>query len=70
MIVKTAGKTHTMPQRFLQEAVRVKRLTSKRAAVRDLLFGAIADYNRTVTNKVGLSDLFSSNYLLNHDDTM
>lgn len=31
---------------LFQEAVRVKRLSNKRAAIRDLLFSSIADYNR------------------------
>ncbi len=45
------------PFTVLQEAVRVKRLTSKKSAVRDLLFSSIADYNRSTTNKA--MNLFS-----------
>lgn len=34
----------------LEEAVRMKRAsTGKRAAIRDLLFNAIADYNKTAS---------------------
>eukprot|EP00435_Cladocopium_sp_Y103_P001332 s1736_g1.t1 len=38
--------------RFGKEAIRCKRLTKQRAAVRDLLSNAIADYNKVTTNKV------------------
>lgn len=42
---------------ILEEAVRVKRLSTKRAAVRDLLSNVIADYNRGTVNKEGF-DMF------------
>ena len=38
----------------------MKRLSSKKSAVRDLLFSAIADYNRSTTNKA--MNLFSCLY--------
>ncbi|CAK9110935.1 unnamed protein product [Durusdinium trenchii] len=41
----------TCKGRTRQEAVRMKRLTSKGTAVRDLLFSAIAEYNRLQTTK-------------------
>lgn len=37
---------------LLQEAVRVKGLTAKRKAIRDLLSTAVGEYNKTQTNKV------------------
>lgn len=43
------------PHIILQEAVRVKRLGSRKSAIRDVLFNAVADYKRQCTSKVGLA---------------
>ena len=58
---ETSSESSPLGLHLGEEAIRCKRLTKQRAAVRDLLSNAIADYNKVTANKVG--DTISSFWL-------